>query len=101
VFIASPDKKSIDATREWIEKITAEPEVGTIYENSKVIKMMDFGIFVEIMPGIEGLVHVSEMSNERTNHPSDLVKEGDLVTVKLVAIDDRGRLVLSMKQAKK
>jgi len=100
VFIASPDKKSIDATREWIEMLTAEPEVGKIYENCKIVKMMDFGIFVEIMPGTEGLVHVSEMADERTNHPGDLVKEGDLVKVKLVAIDDRGRLVLSMKQAK-
>jgi polyribonucleotide nucleotidyltransferase len=101
VYIASPDKKSIDATREWIEMLTAEPEVGHIYENCKIVKMMDFGIFVEIMPGTEGLVHVSEMAEERTNHPGDLVKEGDLVAVKLVAIDDRGRLVLSMRQAKK
>ncbi|MEI6237150.1 MAG: polyribonucleotide nucleotidyltransferase [Candidatus Saccharibacteria bacterium] len=99
VYIASPDKKSIDATREWIEMLTAEPEVGHIYENCKVVKMMDFGIFVEIMPGTEGLVHVSEMAAERTGHPGDLVKEGDLVTVKLVAVDDRGRLVLSMRQA--
>jgi polyribonucleotide nucleotidyltransferase len=101
IFIASPDKKSIDATREWIEHLTAEPEVGKIYQNSRVVKIMDFGAFVEIMPGVEGLVHVSEMADERTNHPGDLVKEGDLVTVKLVAIDDRGRLVLSMKQANK
>jgi polyribonucleotide nucleotidyltransferase len=101
VFIASPDKKSIDATRVWIENLTAEPEVGKVYENCRVVKIMEFGAFVEIMPGIEGLVHVSEMADERTNHPGDLVKEGDLVTVKLVAIDDRGRLVLSMKQAKK
>jgi polyribonucleotide nucleotidyltransferase len=99
VYIASPDKKSIDATREWIEMLTAEPEVGHIYENCKVVKMMDFGIFVEIMPGTEGLVHVSEMADERTSHPGDLVKEGDLVTVKLVAVDDRGRLVLSMRHA--
>ncbi len=60
---------------------------------------MDFGAFVQIMPGKEGLVHVSEMSEERVNKPSDVVKEGDKVTVKLVAIDDRGRLQLSMKAA--
>jgi polyribonucleotide nucleotidyltransferase len=101
VYIASPDKKSIDATISLIEHLTAEPEVGKIYENCKIVKLMDFGVFVEIMPGSEGLVHVSEMADEHTSHPSDLVKEGDLVTVKLVAIDDRGRLVLSMKQAKK
>jgi polyribonucleotide nucleotidyltransferase len=101
IFIASPDKSSIDATKDWIEKLTAEPEVGKIYSNCKVIKMMEFGVFVEIMPGTEGLVHISEMADGRTNHPGDLVKEGDQVDVKLVAIDDRGRLVLSMKQAKK
>jgi polyribonucleotide nucleotidyltransferase len=60
---------------------------------------MDFGAFVQIMPGKDGLVHVSEMKEERVNKPSDVVKEGDLVTVKLVAIDDRGRLNLSMKAA--
>lgn len=101
VYIASPDKNSIDATRDWIERLTAEPEVGKIYENCRVTKVMDFGAFVEILPGVEGLVHVSEMAKERTNHPADLVSEGDKVSVKLVAIDDRGRLVLSMKQALK
>jgi polyribonucleotide nucleotidyltransferase len=63
--------------------------------------VLDFGAFVQIMPGKDGLVHVSEMSEERVNKPSDVVKEGDLVTVKLVAIDDRGRLQLSMKAAKR
>jgi len=100
IYISSPDKKSIDATRAMIEVYTAEPEVGKVYPSSKVVKIMDFGAFVEIMPGVEGLVHVSEMAETRTNHPSDLVKEGDIVSVKLLAIDDRGRLVLSMKQAK-
>jgi len=97
VFIASPDKKSIDAAKMYIQSITAEPEVGKIYENCRVVSVLDFGAFVEIMPGKEGLVHVSEMSEERVNKPSDVVKEGDKVTVKLVAIDDRGRLQLSMK----
>lgn len=101
VFIASPDKKSIDATIAWIGTITAEPEVGKIYRDCRVVSVLDFGAFVEIMPGREGLVHVSEMSEERVNRPTDVVKEGDLVTVKLVAIDDRGRLNLSMKAAKK
>lgn len=101
VVIASPDQKSIDATIAWIETITAEPEVGKIYKDCRVVNVLDFGAFVEIMPGREGLVHVSEMSEERVNNPSDVVKEGDLVTVKLVAIDDRGRLNLSMKAAKK
>ncbi|HVC36705.1 MAG TPA: polyribonucleotide nucleotidyltransferase [Candidatus Dormibacteraeota bacterium] len=99
IMIASPDKKSIDAARQWIETITAEPEVGRIYENVPVVSVMDFGAFVQVLPGKDGLVHVSEMKEERVNKPSDVVKEGDRVTVKLVAIDDRGRLQLSMKAA--
>ncbi len=99
IMIASPDKKSIDAARQWIESIVAEPEVGKIYVDVPVVTVMDFGAFVQIMPGKDGLVHVSEMSEERVNHPGDVVKEGDKVTVKLVAIDDRGRLQLSMKAA--
>ncbi|MEK7594162.1 MAG: polyribonucleotide nucleotidyltransferase [Patescibacteria group bacterium] len=99
IMIASPDKKSIDAAREWIESIVAEPEVGKIYMDAPVMTVMDFGAFVQIMPGKDGLVHVSEMSEERVKSPSDVVKEGDKVNVKLVAIDDRGRLQLSMKAA--
>lgn len=99
IMIASPDKTSIDAARQWIQTIVAEPEVGRIYENVPVVSVMDFGAFVQIIPGKDGLVHVSEMSEERVNKPSDVVKEGDRVTVKLVAIDDRGRLNLSMKAA--
>jgi polyribonucleotide nucleotidyltransferase len=99
VMIASPDKKSIDAAIQYIRALTAEPEVGKIYENVPVVSVMDFGVFVQIMPGKDGLVHVSEMKEERVEKPSDVVKEGDKVTVKLVAIDDRGRLQLSMKAA--
>ncbi len=99
VFIASPDKKSIDGAKQYIEHLTAEPEVGRIYKDVPVVSVMDFGAFVQIMPGKDGLVHVSEMKEERVNKPSDVVKEGDLVTVKLVAVDEKGRLNLSMKQA--
>jgi polyribonucleotide nucleotidyltransferase len=101
VMIASPDGASIAAAKQWIESIVAEPEVGKIYENVPVVSVLDFGAFVQIMPGKDGLVHVSELSEERVNKPSDVVKEGDKVTVKLVAIDDRGRLQLSMKAAKR
>lgn len=101
VMIASPDKAKIEAAKKWIHGIVAEPEIGTIYENCRVVSVLDFGAFVEILPGKEGLVHVSEMKNERVNHPKDVVSEGDLVTVKLLAIDDRGRLVLSMKAVEK
>jgi polyribonucleotide nucleotidyltransferase len=101
VMIASPDKTSIDKAIQYIRSLTAEPEVGKIYEDCRVVSVLDFGAFVEIMPGKEGLVHVSEMKEERVEKPGDVVKEGDKVTVKLVAIDDRGRLQLSMKAAKR
>lgn len=99
VMIASPDSKSIEAAIGWVKSLTAEPEVGKIYKGARVVSVLDFGAFVEIMPGKDGLVHVSAMSEDRVNKPSDFVKEGDFVDVKLVAIDDKGRLQLSMKEA--
>jgi len=99
VMIASPDGASIEKAKQWIQSITEEPEVGKIYRDVPVVSVMDFGAFVQILPGKDGLVHVSEMKEERVEKPSDVVKEGDKVTVKLVAIDDRGRLQLSMKAA--
>ena len=99
VMIASPDKEKIEIAKQMISDIVAEPEVGAIYRDKPVVSVMDFGAFVQIMPGKDGLVHVSELSEERVEKVSDVVKEGDKVTVKLVAIDDRGRLQLSMKAA--
>jgi polyribonucleotide nucleotidyltransferase len=99
VMIASPDGDSIKKAIQWIKDLTEEPEVGTIYYDKPVVSVMDFGAFVQILPGKDGLVHVSEIKDERVNKPSDVLKEGDHVTVKLVAIDDRGRLQLSMKAA--
>lgn len=101
VMVASPDGESIEKALEWIRSIVAEPEVGKIYKDVPVVSVMDFGAFVQIMPGKDGLVHISELSEERVEKTSDVVKEGDLVTVKLVAIDDRGRLQLSMKAAQR
>lgn len=101
VMIASPDKANIDKARQMINDIVAEPEVGAIYHDKPVVSVMDFGAFVQIMPGKDGLVHVSEISDERVEKVADVLKEGDKVTVKLVAIDDRGRLQLSMKAAKR
>ncbi len=101
VMIASPDGEKIEKAKQWILGIVEEPEVGKIYHDRPVVSVLDFGAFVQILPGKDGLVHVSEMSEERVEKPSDVVKEGDLVTVKLVAIDDRGRLQLSMKAAKR
>lgn len=101
VMIASSDGESREKAVQWVRVLTEDPEVGKVYSDCRVVNILDFGVFVEILPGKEGLVHVSEMSEERVNKPSDVVKEGDLVDVKLVAIDDKGRLNLSMKAAKK
>lgn len=98
VMVSAPNEESIAKAIKMIEDIVEDPEIGTIYEG-EVVKMMDFGVFVNIMPGQDGLVHVSEMAEGRVNHPSDVVSEGDTVKVKLVAIDDRGRLNLSMVKA--
>ena len=99
VVIASPDGPSIARTIEIIQSLTEEPEVGKIYQG-KVVKIMEFGAFVNILPGVDGMVHVSEMDDKRVENVRDFVSEGDTVTVKLVAIDERGRLNLSMKKAK-
>lgn len=101
VMIASNDQLSRDKAVQWVKMLTAEPEVGMIYENCRVVSVLDFGAFVEIMPGKEGLVHVSELSEERVSKPSDVISVDDRVTVKLQAIDEKGRLNLSMKAAKK
>lgn len=101
IMIASPDADSINAAKQWIASIVEEPEVGKIYKDKPVVSVMDFGAFVQIMPGKDGLVHISELSEERVGKTSDVVKEGDHVDVKLVSIDDRGRLQLSMKAVKR
>ncbi len=100
VNVSAVDKKSIDAALKWIKDLTAVPEVGKTYPG-KVVKLMEFGAFVQILPGQDGLVHISEMGEGRVEKVSDIVSEGDAVDVKLTAIDDRGRLNLSMKDAKK
>jgi polyribonucleotide nucleotidyltransferase len=100
VMIASPDGAKIEAAKAWILSITEDPIPGTIYKDRPVVSVMDFGAFVQIMPGKDGLVHISEISDERIEKTSDVLKEGDHVDVKLLAIDDRGRLQLSMRAAK-
>ncbi len=99
IMIASPNGESIAAAKQAIRDITEDPEVGTIYHDRPVMSVMDFGAFVQVMPGKDGLVHISELSEDRVEKTSDVVKEGDKVTVKLLAIDERGRLQLSMKAA--
>jgi polyribonucleotide nucleotidyltransferase len=97
VKIASADGESIKAALKWIRSLTAEPEVGEIYDG-KIVKVMDFGAFVNFFGPKDGLVHVSELAAQRVAKPSDVVKEGQAVKVKLLGFDDRGKVRLSMKQ---
>ncbi len=96
VKVAAVDEQAAAAAVEWIKGITAEPEVGTIY-NGKVVKTVDFGAFVNFMGTRDGLVHISEMKDRRVEKVTDVVNVGDEVKVKLVGIDDRGKVKLSMK----
>lgn len=96
VKVASANAESIEAAIKWIKSLTSEPEVGQIYEG-KVVKVMEFGAFVNFFGAKDGLVHVSQLARERVNAPSDVVKEGDTVKVKLLGFDDRGKVRLSMK----
>lgn len=98
VIIYHNDYAIIERTKKMIEDIVKTVEEGTIY-TGKVVKVEDFGCFVELWPGCEGLVHVSQLSNERVNKPSDIVKVGDEIVVKALGYDQRGRLNLSRKEA--
>ncbi len=96
VKVAAVDQKAAEAAIAWIKGIAAEPEVGSIY-SGKVVKLVDFGAFVNFLGSRDGLVHVSEMARKRVGKPADVVKVGDIVKVKLIGIDDRGKVKLSMK----
>ena len=96
IKISSSNADEIAAARKWIEGITEEAEVGKIYEG-KVVNIVDFGAFVNFMGGKDGLVHVSEMKNERVEKPTDVVSEGQEVKVKVLEIDNRGKVRLSMR----
>jgi len=96
IKIASSSQAEIDAAHKWIHSIVAEPEVNEIYKG-KVVKVMDFGAFVNFFGARDGLVHISQLINGRPEHTSDVVKEGDEVWVKLLGFDDRGKVRLSMK----
>ena len=97
VRVASADGESIRAALKWIRGLTAEPEVGEIYDG-KIVKVMDFGAFVNFFGPKDGLVHISELAPQRVGKTSDVVKEGQAVKVKLLGFDDRGKVRLSMKQ---
>ncbi len=96
IKIASTDNAAAKEAIRRIEQITAEVEVDAVYEG-KVVRLMDFGAFVNILPGRDGLVHISQISNERVNQVSDVLKEGDQVKVKVLEVDKQGRVRLSMK----
>ncbi|MCL9999735.1 MAG: S1 RNA-binding domain-containing protein, partial [Erythrobacter sp.] len=96
IKISSSNVDEIEAAKKWILGITQEAEVGKIYDG-KVVNIVDFGAFVNFMGGKDGLVHVSEMRNERVEKPTDVVSEGMEVKVKVLEIDQRGKVRLSMR----
>lgn len=98
ITVAAVDTASIEKALQWIRALTEEAEVGKIYEG-KVVSIKEFGAFVNIMPGTDGMVHISQLSNERVERVEDVLTEGQIVKVKLIGIDDRGRLSLSLKDA--
>jgi polyribonucleotide nucleotidyltransferase len=96
VKIASTDALASQRAVDWIRGLTTSPEVGSIYDG-KVARIVDFGAFVTILGSVDGLCHISELSNERVGKVSDVLKEGDQVKVKVLAVDDRGKIKLSMR----
>jgi len=98
VLIASSDGNAMERAISAIEAITAEPEVGRIY-HGKVRKIVDFGAFVEIFPGTDGLLHISQLSNERVRRVEDVVHEGDEIMVKVLDVDRSGKIRLSLREA--
>nr|AKQ70965.1 polyribonucleotide nucleotidyltransferase [bacterium enrichment culture] len=98
ITIASVNADACNVARKRIEDITAEVEVGRIYEGT-VLRLLDFGAIVQVLPGKDGLLHISQIAKERVNQVSDYVKEGQVVRVKVLEADDKGRLRLSMKAA--
>lgn len=96
ITVAAADTANIEKAINWIKSLTEEPEVGKIYEG-KVVSIKDFGAFVNIMPGIDGMVHISQLSKDRVENVTDVLREGQIIKVKLTGIDERGRLSLSIK----
>ena len=96
--IFSSSAESAKALINRIQEITAVPEIGRIYEG-EVRTIKEFGAFVQILPGTDGMVHISELTNERVKNVTDVVKEGDIIKVKVIDVDNRGRIRLSRKAA--
>ena len=96
VYIATPDEEAALKAKRWVEELTHDVQVGETYLG-KVTRIMNFGAFVEILPGKEGMVHVSKLALQRVEKPKDVVHEGDEIMVKVTEIDDKGRINLSRK----
>mgnify|MGYP002386465865 CR=1 FL=1 len=96
ITVAASDTTNIEKALNWIRSLTEEPEVGRVYEG-RVVSIKDFGAFVNILPGIDGMVHISQLSDERVENVTDVLTEGETIKVKLTGIDERGRLSLSIK----
>ena len=100
VTVSGTDKDTIQKAVEWIRSLVEEPEVGKVYDGT-VVTIKDFGAFVNILPGVDGMLHISQISDKRTANVSDVLSVGQKVRVKLVAIDDKGRLSLTMRNIEK
>ncbi|MEO8559412.1 MAG: S1 RNA-binding domain-containing protein, partial [Rhodospirillales bacterium] len=96
IKVAAVDSAAAQKAIDWIKGIVAEPEIGVIY-TGKVVKTVDFGAFVNFLGARDGLVHISELSLRRVGKVTDVVNEGDLVKVKVMGVDDRGKVKLSMR----
>jgi polyribonucleotide nucleotidyltransferase len=96
IKVAATSTEAAQRAIDWIKGIVAEPEIGVIY-NGKVVKTADFGAFVNFLGAKDGLVHISELANDRVNKTTDIVKEGDAVKVKVIGFDERGKVKLSMR----
>jgi len=100
VFVTAENEASAQKALEWIKNLTKEVLVGEIYQG-KVKRILEFGAFAEILPGQEGMIHISQLANERVNKVTDVLKIGDVVPVKVISIDEQGRINLSLKEARK
>jgi len=100
VFVTSNNEKAVLEAVAWIKNIVREAEVGDVFQG-KVKRILDFGAFVEILPNQEGLVHISKLADHHVGKVSDIVKVGDTIPVKVIGIDDQGRINLSLKDAPK
>ncbi len=100
VFVTAENEASAQKALEWIKNLTKEVVVGEMYQG-KIKRVLEFGAFAEILPGQEGMIHISQLAKERVNKVTDVVKVGDIVPVKVISIDEQGRINLSLKEARK